>query len=569
MPYFLVWLIEMPKQGRKTPLPVPVTASDIQKNARMVPAAYGKKAQLAAAAAAKVYVDAPFQKWSEWPAAQQAGEHLQDIDEFLPVPPSRYSYEPQHTRATNWSSRTGYRFLSGGSTAPQKKHLEITVGLRPRGKTPFAVIAYPGTDMIDIRDWATNLNIKSWTPLKKLNDAYAGTQFANKGIHAGFASRYMQSKPALLRGLEALKTTNGERLPSEVVVTGHSLGGALAQIAAFDLQMMYPDTRFTTYVFEAPPIGQKGLNRAWKSKKHYNFFFENSPVGDLQRGLQKSGMQSVLALVSRDLVDPSKRAPLALTSEVQRQQAAQWAEIKERTGEVLRKATTDARKAVVPAAASFILDRVPGIRRIPKKLKMVAIEAVGLGAAPEIADTAVDMGTALAGLAMQSASTGAANWVGLHNMEHALKGLVHSGIEARKLPIQTGEDDAWTWTMSFFSRDSSEFGSARSSFSSAEVAAIRDIASSGGGEVPARMRVKRTRDGSVRPAHWVPHGDNQLNNEMPAAPSSVHMASVTSEGLSADRPSSARVLRRRLNPASTERSGAAQRVFRKRLLKAR
>lgn len=75
------------------------------------------------------------------------------------------------------------------------------------------VIAFRGTD--DIQDWLINLN-----------------RFAVKTphgeIHKGFYNAYQSLKPQILGSLK-------EKQPKHLWITGHSLGGALALVCAYDL----------------------------------------------------------------------------------------------------------------------------------------------------------------------------------------------------------------------------------------------------------------------------------------------------------------------------------------------
>lgn len=43
--------------------------------------------------------------------------------------------------------------------------------------------------------------------------------------------------------------------PNRVIITGHSLGGALASLAAFDLKYIHPNTDIIVYTFASPRVG--------------------------------------------------------------------------------------------------------------------------------------------------------------------------------------------------------------------------------------------------------------------------------------------------------------------------
>jgi hypothetical protein len=77
------------------------------------------------------------------------------------------------------------------------------------------VIVFRGTDANDASDWFTNLDVLD-----------AETPFGP--IHDGFYSAYISMKSQIVRLLR-------ERKPKRLWITGHSLGGALAVVSAFDL----------------------------------------------------------------------------------------------------------------------------------------------------------------------------------------------------------------------------------------------------------------------------------------------------------------------------------------------
>jgi hypothetical protein len=105
-----------------------------------------------------------------------------------------------------------------------------------------ATVAFRGTSSTS--DWRANM----WFPLKSLPSPHRKDAKA----HSGFLSQYMSLHAHIVKHLD-------ERAASHVVLTGHSLGGALAVIAA----ALLPD-RFTYDVvtFGAPRAGNKELGDA-------------------------------------------------------------------------------------------------------------------------------------------------------------------------------------------------------------------------------------------------------------------------------------------------------------------
>ena len=77
------------------------------------------------------------------------------------------------------------------------------------------VIAFRGTDSDEISDWIANLS-------------QSAVDTPHGPIHKGFHNAYFSLKPQVVKILS-------ERKPKHLWITGHSLGGALALVCAYDL----------------------------------------------------------------------------------------------------------------------------------------------------------------------------------------------------------------------------------------------------------------------------------------------------------------------------------------------
>ena len=112
----------------------------------------------------------------------------------------------------------------------------------------FAVLAFRGTT--DFTDWVTNLNALK-TPLPGV---------AGVSVHRGFLGAYDCCADGILRAV------NGHVPPDlGLYVTGHSLGGALAQIASAALER---DNIAACYTFGSPRVGTSNFDRQVKCP-HY------------------------------------------------------------------------------------------------------------------------------------------------------------------------------------------------------------------------------------------------------------------------------------------------------------
>ncbi len=100
----------------------------------------------------------------------------------------------------------------------------------------YRCLAFRGTDPHSPRDWATDLNFWLSGPL---------------GVHRGFWTAWTQIRPSVLAWLHESRPP--DRVPFELVLGGHSLGGALAQVAAFDLSERFAIAG--VFTFAAPRVG--------------------------------------------------------------------------------------------------------------------------------------------------------------------------------------------------------------------------------------------------------------------------------------------------------------------------
>lgn len=106
----------------------------------------------------------------------------------------------------------------------------------PVGGDAFPWIAFAGSESAD--DWRINLDIRPIDP---------GHGLKGK-IHNGFATQWGHARAEVNKKVANLRAAGHKR----VIITGHSLGGAVATLCAGELSKENPDMTFELITFGAP-----------------------------------------------------------------------------------------------------------------------------------------------------------------------------------------------------------------------------------------------------------------------------------------------------------------------------
>lgn len=114
------------------------------------------------------------------------------------------------------------------------------------------VVAFRGS--VSARNWIENLKFAKeptpW-PLNGDNDCK---------VHTGFLDSYLDVQEIVRTAVSELLETNPK---AKIVVTGHSLGGALSEICAADLKSyLAPDANIELVTFHAPRVGNVNFSNA-------------------------------------------------------------------------------------------------------------------------------------------------------------------------------------------------------------------------------------------------------------------------------------------------------------------
>lgn len=162
----------------------------------------------------------------------------------------------------------GYTVTSFNAKVPGKGYVPAGIVAYKDGKV---IVSYHGSES---RQDFTEVNLRS---LKAKTSELGIEGYA----HGGFMSRYLQSRGDLFELLEATLTAHGKTAQDvDFTVTGHSLGGALATLAATDLKKnLVKSGNLDLVTFSSPRVfdhkaadkmedllGKNHMIRIWRDK---------------------------------------------------------------------------------------------------------------------------------------------------------------------------------------------------------------------------------------------------------------------------------------------------------------
>lgn len=114
------------------------------------------------------------------------------------------------------------------------------------------VICFKGTEMTKVMDWKANTKATSI----EANFGVRGGKKYKEGkrqkikVHKGFWGYYRSNKKSILAAVEKMMDSD----TTKIIVTGHSLGGAQANICAVDFALMYPNKEIALWTFGSPRV---------------------------------------------------------------------------------------------------------------------------------------------------------------------------------------------------------------------------------------------------------------------------------------------------------------------------
>ena len=165
------------------------------------------------------------------------------------------------------------------------KPTDTQVALLEDPDTQRGYIVFRGSDAD--RDWLTNLDFSSWSAVtdavvddKQLDypEVYGASSSGVK-MHRGFTKAYLAVRSEIHGVVQRSGLSNW-------VITGHSLGGALAKLCAVDLQYNFsPDISVEVYAFGSPRVGNSAFTNSYNRRVPNSWRFVNG--NDVVSGLPR------------------------------------------------------------------------------------------------------------------------------------------------------------------------------------------------------------------------------------------------------------------------------------------
>ncbi|NEQ49418.1 MAG: lipase family protein [Leptolyngbya sp. SIO3F4] len=166
---------------------------------------------------------------------------------------------------------------------------DTQVALLEDPDTQFGYIVFRGSDAD--RDWLTNLDFSRWSAVTDAvlddteldyPDIYEASHFGVK-MHSGFTKAYLAARSEIHGVVQQSSMTRW-------IITGHSLGGALAKLCAVDLQYNFSEKiSVEMYSFGAPRVGNDAFTESYNRRvlKSWRFVNGNDVVSGLPRRWQR------------------------------------------------------------------------------------------------------------------------------------------------------------------------------------------------------------------------------------------------------------------------------------------
>merc|ERR1719473_117327 len=140
--------------------------------------------------------------------------------------------------------------------------------------------------MTDVDVWRVYLDAEIFP-----QGRFKGEENYGVKVHRGFQGAYLEAHDALHKKLDEIRTGD-----ENIVLCGHSMGAAIAQLCALDLVLANPECKIEMYLFASPRLGNSRFVMLMKNKipkSFYRVIMEGDPAANYPQvgGYVHAGME--------------------------------------------------------------------------------------------------------------------------------------------------------------------------------------------------------------------------------------------------------------------------------------
>ena len=154
----------------------------------------------------------------------------------------------------------------GLSLFREKKQCGLIAKIKPlsNDSTNRILISFRGTD--DIEEWMDNIDILQIHTLPK---PFPYSLKVHHGFWNVFASKISKKMASLQDQIHSLLPQYLSKTePNEIYIAGHSLGGAISSLTAYDTILRHPDAKIISYTIGSPRFAHRSLSTALHELSH-------------------------------------------------------------------------------------------------------------------------------------------------------------------------------------------------------------------------------------------------------------------------------------------------------------
>lgn len=150
-------------------------------------------------------------------------------------------------------------------------HPDLAITKIIEGNQLLAIVGYDPAIKSYVVSFRGSDNRKNWlvddANIKKVDFTDGGCPKCE--VHAGFKRAYNSFVKNGIRNL--LKDLTAQDVNAKVTFTGHSLGGAIANLAAIDFKLAYPNRETVLYTYGQPRVGNKAYAQFHQAQISQNY----------------------------------------------------------------------------------------------------------------------------------------------------------------------------------------------------------------------------------------------------------------------------------------------------------